>query len=58
MHVEPREVRSHVELAGVARRAHVFGCAEKFELIAEIHRMTPPGKKLRPARTRFAIDFD
>jgi hypothetical protein len=51
-----REIRTHVELAGIARRPDWLGHSKKFEFIAELRIAAPADEQTRGCRSSFALD--
>ena len=57
-HVAPREIRAHIEFAGISGRRDRLRDSKKFEFIAEF-RFAPPADKPRRARwSVFPFEFN
>ena len=58
MDVLPRQVSSHVKLAGISRPLHWLRGAEKPDLVAELDGVSPAREKLGATRAGLAVDLD
>ena len=58
MDILPRQIRSHVELAGISWPFDFLRGAEEPDFIAEFDGMPPARQEFCPAWPRLAVDLD